>query len=246
MILMYHNIAARSGFNTVSTDNFTQQLRCLQEHGYRCIDLGSYVALVRSGQPLHKTVAITFDDAYTSFQDIALPILTQFEFPATVFVPTQFVGQSNVWDDGQLSIMDWAGIRAVASSPWVTVGSHGVGHQHMRALTTEAITAELVESKQILEQALGLPVQHFSFPFGQMRDFDRRCQQAAAAAGYLSACSTIWGHSQSAQQLYALHRLEIEPQDDLPMFFAKISRPFHPKYFRQRAKNLLYRLHIRR
>lgn len=46
-----------------------------------------------------RAVCITFDDGYRSTHDIALPILKEFELPATVFVTTGHMGHGNMWND---------------------------------------------------------------------------------------------------------------------------------------------------
>ncbi|HEX2898849.1 MAG TPA: polysaccharide deacetylase family protein [Bacteroidia bacterium] len=246
MILMYHHIADQAGFNTVSAAHFEQQMQWLSQQGYQVTSMDDYAARLGAGDSIANRIALTFDDAYQSFREIALPILRGHRFPVTLYVPTDFVGQSNVWDDGAIPIMDWDALRDISGVQELTIGSHGKTHRHMRSLPTDAIGAEVRESKAILEKELGKPILHFAYPFGQMKDYDGRCKQQLRAAGYASACATIWGRRNSSADLFALHRLEIEPQDDLQRFSAKISRPFHPKYFRQRAKNLLFRLYMRR
>jgi peptidoglycan/xylan/chitin deacetylase (PgdA/CDA1 family) len=246
MILMYHNIGSQPGFNTVSEANFAEQIHLLAAQNYKVVDLDTYVKSIQTRQPLKHQVVITFDDAYQSFQDMALPILHRHTFHATVFVPTQFVGLSNQWDQDHIPIMDWNALRALSRHPRVGIGSHGMSHRRMRELTTEQISQEATQSKEVLERELNVQVRHFSYPFGQLCDLDGRCKQLVREAGYQSACSTLWGRSNSSAHLFALHRIEIEPQDDLRRFSAKISRTLHPRYFRQRAKNWLYRMHLRR
>lgn len=246
MILMYHHIAERPGFNTVSRLHFQEQMDWLSQNKYEVVTMDAYVQGLRPGQLPPNRVTITFDDAYISYKEIALPILRSHGFPSTVFVPTNFVGKSNVWDDGAIPIMDWQALKEIASSDDVTIGSHGMAHRHMRALESNILAEKVRESKAILERELMVEVKHFSYPFGQLRDFDGRCKHEIETAGYNSACSTIWSRRNSKGNLFALHRLEIEPKDDIYQFSAKISRTFHPKYFRQRAKNLLFRLHLRR
>jgi peptidoglycan/xylan/chitin deacetylase (PgdA/CDA1 family) len=245
MILMYHHLAENAGFNTVSRAHFQEQMDWLSHNKYEVVTIDVYVQGLKSGQLPRNRVTITFDDAYISYKEIALPILRSHGFPSTVFVPTNFVGKSNVWDDGAIPIMDWQALKEIAKSKDVTIGSHGMAHRHMRDLESKVLAEKVRESKAILERELKVAVNHFSYPFGQLRDFDGRCKREIEAAGYDSACSTIWSRQNSFRTLFALHRLEIEPKDDLAQFSAKISRTFHPKYFRQRAKNLLFRLHLR-
>ncbi len=47
-----------------------------------------------------KYIALTFDDAWVDFKTNALPILEEFEAPATVFVPTKFIDTGELfWND---------------------------------------------------------------------------------------------------------------------------------------------------
>jgi peptidoglycan/xylan/chitin deacetylase (PgdA/CDA1 family) len=46
-----------------------------------------------------RAVCITFDDGYRSTHDLALPVMREFGFPATVFVTTGYVGSGSMWND---------------------------------------------------------------------------------------------------------------------------------------------------
>lgn len=47
-----------------------------------------------------RAVCITFDDGYRSTYELALPVLQEFNLPATVFVTSGYVGnQQNMWND---------------------------------------------------------------------------------------------------------------------------------------------------
>jgi peptidoglycan/xylan/chitin deacetylase (PgdA/CDA1 family) len=64
------------------------------------------------------SVAITFDDGYRSVLTVAAPILAHHGVPATVFVPTMWIGAANGWDlaaatDG-LAIMSAAELAELA------------------------------------------------------------------------------------------------------------------------------------
>jgi peptidoglycan/xylan/chitin deacetylase (PgdA/CDA1 family) len=246
MILMYHHIAPAAAANAVSIAAWQAQMAHVKEAGYPVLALDDYVRKAALGGLGRWDVAITFDDAYRSFAAHALPVLQDLGFPATVFMPVDFAGKNNAWDDGTYPIMDWAELRAVSQAAGVTIGSHGRSHRRLRTLDQPTLREEVHSSKVELENRLGLPVRHFAYPYGQLRDFDRRCRAALVENGYTSGCATVWSRRNGPADLYALHRLEITPADDLPAFAAKLSRSVHPRYFRQSIKNLLFQLHLRR
>lgn len=85
--------------------------------------------------PAIRTLAVTFDDAFASVIDRALPILSALEVPATVFVPTGFMDARQPlrwpgidhWADSEyaheLTSMAWGDLTALAEHGW-EVGSH--------------------------------------------------------------------------------------------------------------------------
>ena len=98
LILCYHRVsdAPTDPWSlAVTPKNFAGQLECLRE---RCIptrlrDL-SQTSTRRPG------VVVTFDDGYADNLHNAKPLLERYEIPATVFVPTGYVGQAcELWWD---------------------------------------------------------------------------------------------------------------------------------------------------
>ncbi|MCR4336920.1 MAG: polysaccharide deacetylase family protein, partial [Candidatus Omnitrophica bacterium] len=60
--------------------------------------------------------------------------------------------------------------------------------------------------KRILEQELGVPIDHFTYPIG---GFNREIQEIVKKAGYQSACTTNRGYERSNKDLYALRRIRL-------------------------------------
>jgi peptidoglycan/xylan/chitin deacetylase (PgdA/CDA1 family) len=80
----------------VSVPMFEKQLDWIGRR-YRFVDLDELGARLESGDPSKAGVAaITFDDGYQDFYDLALPLLQRKGIPAAVFVVTDYVGTSLV------------------------------------------------------------------------------------------------------------------------------------------------------
>jgi len=99
IILLYHRICDAPTRTAVAPENFSQQLEYLGRNDL-VISLERLVAGLRTGNLPRKAVVITFDDGYADNLKAGLPLLEEYECPATVFVSSQFVGdKKGFWWD---------------------------------------------------------------------------------------------------------------------------------------------------
>lgn len=173
---------------SVTPERFEQQLRSFVRRGYR----GATFSEALARPPAARTLVVTFDDAYRSVLDLALPILERLGLPGTVFVPTCFTGRNEpmVWPgidrwlhgphEHELYPLDWEQLRALTATGW-EVGSHTVSHPKLTELDDESLARELGESRATAEDALGAPCTSIAYPYG---DVDARVVTATSEAGY--------------------------------------------------------------
>ncbi|MGO8112674.1 polysaccharide deacetylase family protein, partial [Rhizobium leguminosarum] len=79
-------------------------------------------------KPPEKKLVLNFDDATRDFMTHALPLLNRYGFQSSLFVPTDRVGGSAIWDSAYGSpapMLTWEELAAVANGD-VTLGAHGV------------------------------------------------------------------------------------------------------------------------
>ena len=100
IVLCYHKVSnIRNDYNAINItpDNFRHQMEYLKKR-YRIISLSDiYRETFEDNAP---TFAITFDDGYRDVLYEALPILEEFNIPATAFITTGNVGTMNEnWTD---------------------------------------------------------------------------------------------------------------------------------------------------
>ncbi|MBE0617638.1 MAG: polysaccharide deacetylase family protein, partial [Proteobacteria bacterium] len=84
-------------------------------------------------------------------------------------------------------------LQALAASPSVTVGAHGVSHTPLAALPEEEQREEIVLSKRHLEGLVGREVVAFSYPFGGRPHYDRTTSRLCREAGFRCAVTTLPG-----------------------------------------------------
>lgn len=97
--LLYHHVGPLAegrcrGLN-VTASAFASQVRALSALGFESILVSDWIAYTegRAGIP-DRPLIITFDDAYASLTEHALPLLERHGFSATVYVPTALVGRT--------------------------------------------------------------------------------------------------------------------------------------------------------
>lgn len=119
-----------------------------------------------------KWVCITFDDGYRDNYTLAYPLLKQLDVPFAVYVSTGFLDNHNEmwWYPGQQLAMSTDELKTLDTDSLCTIGAHTVNHLKLDSLSVEQQIAEIKNSKDELEQLLGHPIRHFSFPHGAYND----------------------------------------------------------------------------
>lgn len=124
---------------------------------------------------------LSFDDGNASDHDIALPRLTARGLRADFFVLSGRIGQPGSLDAAQIAALQAAGM---------TIGSHGTLHRNWSTLDAGELTAELSQSRAVLQSLCGQPVTTAGIPFG---GYDAKVLAALRQAGYLAAYSSDRG-----------------------------------------------------
>ncbi|RWY55699.1 polysaccharide deacetylase family protein [Mucilaginibacter gilvus] len=99
-------------------------------------------------------------------------------------------------------------IKKVASSPYVTVGSHGYYHNDLAGITRAEAAKELAQSKQYLENLTGKAVNSIAFPYGS---YNQAVIDAAKACGYTRLLATDYNQPKDGADAAMRERLTINP-----------------------------------
>jgi peptidoglycan/xylan/chitin deacetylase (PgdA/CDA1 family) len=226
LVLCYHAVSDRWPADlSLSPASLESQLTLLADRGYEGVTFTDAVL----GDHPDKAVAVTFDDAYRSVLTLGAPVLRRLNWPATVYVPTDYAGTErpmswpgiDQWMNGEfepeLVPMSWEELTGLAGEGW-EIGSHTCSHPRLTELDEEALARELRDSKAVCEARLGLPCASIAYPYG---DHDARVAAAARGAGYRAA-GTLPSRM-DARDPFRWPRIGIYHGDDLRRFKAKVS-----------------------
>jgi peptidoglycan/xylan/chitin deacetylase (PgdA/CDA1 family) len=190
-ILMYHKVdqiptGVRYPRNYVSPGQFAEQLAALRRWNYETISFDDWVAYRGGAGTLPpRPIILTFDDGYRSTGEIAWPVLRRYDYSATVFVVSDFVGKTNSWDPDEIQepLLTAEELRALQAEG-LRVGSHGKTHGSLRTMSVAAAAMELGASRRALEAITGAPIRTLCYPYGQQNG---RVRALAREAGYHTA-----------------------------------------------------------
>ena len=182
-VLMYHAIskAKESNKYTLEEKDFQSHIEFLYTNNYKCILVDEYYQSLLN--PLlkisEKSVVITFDDGHESNYTIALPLLKKYNFKATFFITTDWIGKLGYMKPEHLRVLKAEGM---------SVQSHAKTHLFLDEMSFNEIQMELAESKKNLENILREKVSFLSFPGGRYNSNVIKC---AKELGYLVFFSSL-------------------------------------------------------
>ncbi|NQU95888.1 MAG: polysaccharide deacetylase family protein [Candidatus Omnitrophica bacterium] len=220
VIIMYHSVGPENiapanygGKLNVTTRTFEKQMKFLSDHDYNVIPLAEFVKRIKRNERIpHKTLTITFDDGLKNNFTNAYPVLKKYNFLATIFIVTDFMGKKNFLTPEDMKIMQKNNI---------TIGSHTMAHSFLPWMADRDVQKELVESKKILKKITGQRIDLFSYPLGRFSD---KTKEIVKDAGYIGAVATSPGRPKPSDDIYALKRIRISmSSDNLAVFWIETS-----------------------
>ena len=244
-ILLYHSIAKHVAPRyrkwAVRPEMFSAQMRYLHENGYTPMTVTEFVTTMRNRQIRLSTqpVVLTFDDGLADFYSHALPILNHYDFVATLYLTTGFIGRTSRWlsrqGEGERPMLTWQQVAEI-SACGVECGAHSHSHPELDILPLALVQDELIRSKAILQERIDQPVSSFAYPHGY---YTPQVRQLVQEAGYSSACAVKHAMSSTHDDPFALARIIVARDVDIKEF-ANLLAGSHlrvaPKAERQRTK----------
>jgi peptidoglycan/xylan/chitin deacetylase (PgdA/CDA1 family) len=220
---MYHSIGRPREDpikQCTSPEQFQEHMSYLKRRSLRGVSVRELLQAAVAGD-VKGLVGITFDDGYKDFLQVAVPVLEELGFSATVFAVGGMLGKENDWEHDyaprpSLELLGPEDLREV-SARGMEVGSHGTSHVKLASLGPEQLEEEVKGSRRLLSGVLGEEVEGFCYPYG---NFDSAALEAVRRAGYTYSCA---GPPQVDRNQYALPHIPVADNDHLLMFAAKLA-----------------------
>ena len=208
IVLYYHEVSggARTGFarQMEALSRRTKVVRAAHTGAFP--DGGSYVA-------------ITFDDAFRSVRTNALPELLRRGFPATIFVPVDWVGKEPGWnprDDVDDEVMTGEELRSLPAL--IELGSHTLSHPHLTKIGAPRLREEVTASRHKLAELIGSQVSLLAFPYG---DYNECVVGTCSQAGYERVFAIEPWRADPSGRDFVRGRVAVDPYDGPLVFHLK-------------------------
>ncbi|PZP98670.1 MAG: hypothetical protein DI587_13740 [Variovorax paradoxus] len=219
-VLCYHRFGSGGGRMSVTPTRFAEQMQWLVDNGYRVVrlaQLGDYLAGRAALPP--RAVVVTVDDGYASFHQHAWPVLRRLGLPATLFVYTDFIGAGLA--------VGWPQLQELAASGLVDVQVHSKTHRNLIERQAgesderyrQSLDQEIRVPRELLQQRLPTPVQHYAYPFG---DANEQVLELLARQHYRLAVTVTPGGNPFFAQPLMLRRTMIFGDHDMEAFRARL------------------------
>jgi peptidoglycan/xylan/chitin deacetylase (PgdA/CDA1 family) len=197
-ILLWHSVGEGSPDDyDVSAQEFDAELGLLEEYGATAITLDRLFD-ARAGRAAlpSRAVVLTFDDGRASLLSGATPLLLKHHRVGELFLISERVAADEAHrfvekgEKAEHPFLIWPEVSAMVDSGAWRIESHSATHRAMAKLSDEEQRWELRESRRVLKEATGQPINFFAYPGG---GFNSASRDLAEQEGYLGAMSVYKG-----------------------------------------------------
>jgi peptidoglycan/xylan/chitin deacetylase (PgdA/CDA1 family) len=204
-ILTWHSVDPSGSPISVSLEEFRRQVAWLASGAVRVVPLEDLLA--RPEEP--SAVALSFDDGFANFAELAAPLLAEHGFPVTLCVVTGHVGGDNRWGGRVapgipvLPLLDWDALGRLAGAG-VAIAAHTRSHPRLTDLSPQQLEEELRQPVLELERRLGIRPEGMAYPFGAVNER----VAAETARHYRWALTTSLARLNGRNQAHRLPRID--------------------------------------
>lgn len=227
---MYHSVTANTSDSiglTISYKNLETHFKFLKENGYTSLHFNDLQGLKTPSDFPEKAVIITFDDVYVNQLEYAYPLLQKYGLKACFYIPFQYVGKVNTWDEGLEPIMSVAQLKSLNSNT-IELGLHSFAHRPYSTLTLETVQEDfnkckafIVENELEIHNTLAYPYGNYPKKKKEQLDFFKILNTNKIAYG-LRIGNRV--NTFPFKNNYKIQRLDIKGEDTLKSFERKLNK----------------------
>ena len=219
-------------FHDISPGNlskFSNQITHLIR-SWEFITTEQFVRILSGSEEIKKkSILLTFDDGFYSNRIVVEKILNPLGIKALFFIVSEFAALSpqdnwrgfvskNIWPGltesevpDHWNNMSWRDLEFLLDSGH-TIGAHTAHHARLSKVSGLELEGEIVESADLIENKLGISVEHFAYTFGDLASFSPKAL-ALARQRFQFIYTGLRGNNSLRVPPWAIRRDAINPTD---------------------------------
>ena len=223
VVLQYQNISDdKTNFldTWIYHESFEDQLSYFLKNDASIIPLEDTVAYINGYLNLKKqSFSLTFDTGHIELYTLCYPLLKEYGYPATFFIRSDTVGETENVNGRYVNHMNWDQIRELEKGG-MTIGMYGCKGRMLTNTPLEEIEKEIVECKSVFEKKLERKVVYYGVregvPTKPMVSLFKR-----------KGFNAVFSQAPTRQktQPYAVGRIQID-DNDFNIFLIKTSKAY--------------------
>lgn len=219
-VLMYHMIGVDKNDPdneaVLSEEHFKEQMKFLKDNDFHPLTMQQFYDYLVNHKPLPvRPVLLTFDDGYPDTYSVVMPVLKEYGFAATVFVPT--------YDVDQGTRLTWPQVQEMQKNG-LTIASHSYKHERATEMAGNTFADMIEKSQAELKEKLDITNEWFCYPYG---GYTEDAGRALKKAGIKLAFTMDPGWAKYGDNPYAVKRIWIGNPVDLDNFKQRLTTPHY-------------------
>ena len=186
---------------SIRADQFAEHVQELMDGEYNIVPLEKITTALQKNERLPpRTVALTFNGAYKSSYENAMPLLLKHDIPFTIFLPTDHM------DAGMPQTMSWDDVRKLHRNKIVSFGLHPASYVRLNEANDAEIRRQINNSIIRFRDVFKKDPVFFAYPFGE---YTLDYRNIVAESGFAAAFGQQSGVAYAGADMFSLPRFSM-------------------------------------
>jgi len=223
-ILLYKNIGnypENMMEDGMLPETFEKQMKYLSENGYTIVTLSQALGhMNRKIKLSSEAMAITIDGGYQDAYVNVFPVLKRYRFPATFFIPPEYIGKQRKIKGEPIKCLNWDEVREIKQNG-MEVGFLAYHGRSIRIQYDEhSIKKSIAPAMKIMDQELDDQIKYCAFKEGIPHQSLWHFLKSMGFHAVFTQCPT-----NRRVSVDGIGRIQID-DDDHNIFLTKISKTY--------------------
>ena len=202
VVLVYHRVGEDAyPDSNIRKEQFLEHIEELSSGDYTVLPLETLIDDIKNRRKMPpRTLAITFEGAYRSTYENAIPLLLEKHLPFTVFY------SSGQLDNGAEETMAWQELKKLAGQKDIGLGILPASYSRLVDASEDEIRRQVNKALVRHREEFGRDPVFFSYPFGE---YSLAYKKIAADSGFTAAFGLHSGTVYEGSDFFALPRFSM-------------------------------------